>query len=93
MVEGPIRVCILEKEYSGLHALGVPLSLCIHMQELVRMANALNSGFSVTFYWPWPRSNGVWLLPTLTIGGLGRKGGEEEAQPTISLVLGLLPHP
>ena len=47
-------------------------------------------------YWPWPLSNGVWatgslLLPTSTIGGLGRKGGEEEEDtlPTISLVLGL----
>ena len=71
MVEGPIRVFVLE-EYSGLHALGAPLPLCIHMQELgLRMAHdALwssrqsNSGFSVTFYWPWPLSNGVWLSST-----------------------------
>ena len=42
MVEGPIRVFVLEKEHSGLHALGVPLPLCIHMQELgLRMADAL----------------------------------------------------
>lgn len=54
-----IRVSVLEGSYSHLQASGVPLPLCIHMQELGVMLSTAQwtarqslGGFSVSFFWP-----------------------------------------
>ena len=54
-----IRVSVLEGCYAHLLAVGVPLPLCIHLQELaVRLNSAQwtakqsSTGFSVSFFWP-----------------------------------------
>ena len=61
MAQTSIRVSVLEGCYSHLLAVGVPLPLCIHSQELgVVMDSAQwtakqsSSGFSVSFFWPAP---------------------------------------
>lgn len=54
-----IRVSVLEGCYNHLQAVGVPLPLCMHMQELGLFLNTAQwtakqsiGGFSVSFFWP-----------------------------------------
>ena len=54
-----IRVSVLEGSYAHLQAVGVPLPLCMHMQELGVWLNEAQwtakqsiGGFSVSFFWP-----------------------------------------
>ena len=59
MAQTVIRVSVLEGPYTHLQAVGVPLPLCMHMQELKLMLNEAqwttkqsSGGFSVCFFWP-----------------------------------------
>ena len=59
MAQTVIRVSVLEGPYTHLQAVGVPLPLCMHMQELKLMLNEAqwtakqsSGGFSVGFFWP-----------------------------------------
>ena len=59
MEKPKIRVSVLDGCYPHLLSVGVPLPLCVHMQELGLMlgtaqwtAKQSSSGFSVSFFWP-----------------------------------------
>ena len=56
---GKIRVCVLEGHQAELASAGLPLSVCLRLQQLdLSMSAALwstrqtNGGFSVSFFWP-----------------------------------------
>ena len=59
MVDRPIRVSVLERPFTSLQDLGIPLPVCLQMQHLGAMletaqwtAKQTNAGFSVSFFWP-----------------------------------------
>ena len=59
MPDNKIRVAILEGPYASLCNLGMPLTVCLQLQQSgVKLAEALwtaqssGSGFSVSLYWP-----------------------------------------
>ena len=59
MVDGRIRVSVLEGSFAGLEGVGIPLPVCIHLQDLGLQfegaqwtAKQSNIGFSISFFWP-----------------------------------------
>ena len=60
MVETPrIRVAVLEGQYASLMDQGVPLSVCLHLQQLGLQLQQAQwtarhslGGFSISFFWP-----------------------------------------
>ena len=73
--ESSIRVFVLEAAYTRLQAVGIPMPLCMHMQELgMNMSDALwtsrqtKSGFSVPFFWPTCTSSVPWYPPLYPTG-------------------------
>ena len=54
-----IKVAVLEKDFASLSELGLPVSLCLHLQEknlvlreALWNAKATRSGFSISLFWP-----------------------------------------
>ena len=59
MTSGKIRVCVLEGHQAELASAGLPLSVCLRLQELGLPMSAAQwstrqtkTGFSVSFFWP-----------------------------------------
>ena len=59
MADGRIRVSVLEGSFAGLQGVGIPLPVCIHLQDLGLQFEAAqwtakqsNTGFSISFFWP-----------------------------------------
>ena len=59
MADGRIRVSVLEGSFAGLQGVGIPLPVCIHLQDLGLQfegaqwtAKQSNTGFSISFFWP-----------------------------------------
>ena len=57
--DGRIRVSVLEGSFAGLEGVGIPLPVCIHLQDLGLqfegaqwMAKQSNTEFSISFFWP-----------------------------------------
>ena len=54
-----IKVAVLEKDFASLSELGLPVSLCLHLQEknlvlreALWNAKATRTGFSISLFWP-----------------------------------------
>ena len=59
MADGRIRVSVLEGSFAGLQGVGIPLPVCIHLQDLGLQlegaqwtAKPSNTGFSISFFCP-----------------------------------------
>ena len=59
MADGKRRVSMLEGSFTGLQGVGIPLPVCIHLQDLGLQlegaqwtAKQSNPGFSISFFWP-----------------------------------------
>ena len=59
MADGRIRVSVLEGSFTGLQVVGIPLPVCIHLEDLELQlegaqwtAKQSNTGFSISFFWP-----------------------------------------
>ena len=59
MADGKRRVSMLEGSFTGLQGVGIPLPVCIHLQDLgLQLEDAQwttkqsNTGFSISFFWP-----------------------------------------
>ena len=59
MLDGRIRVSALEGSFAGFKGVGIPLLVCIHLQDLGLqfggvqwMAKQSNTGFSISCFWP-----------------------------------------
>ena len=59
MADGRIRVSVLEGSFAGLQGVGIPLPVCIHLQDLRLQlegaqwtAKQSNTRFSISFFWP-----------------------------------------
>ena len=59
MADKPIKVAVLEGDFAALSLLGFPLGVSIQLQQsnlnladALWIAKSLNSGFSVSFFWP-----------------------------------------
>ena len=59
MADGRIRVSVLEGFFAGLEGVGIPLPVCIHLQDLGLQfggaqwtAKQSNTKFSISFFWP-----------------------------------------
>ena len=59
MADGRIHVSVFEGSFAGLKGVGIPFSVCIHLQDLGLQfggakwtAKQSNTEFSISFIWP-----------------------------------------
>ena len=75
---GRIRVTVLEGCFAGLQGVGIPLPVCIHLQDLELQfegaqwtAKQSNTEFSIFFFWP-VHGRSTWIYLARSAKSVGR---------------------